>query len=116
MTRGDVALALIPYIDGTGGKRRPVLIVQSDHFNAKLPDTIVAAISTNLRNVGEPNQFLIDPATPEGAASGLVQPSAIRCDRLFTIDQRTLGRTIGHLPAATMARIDACLEAALGLP
>jgi len=114
MNRGDVVLALIPYIDGTGGKRRPVLVVQSNQFNQTALDTIVAAISTNLRGVGQANQLLIDPATEP--TSGLVQPSVVRCDRLFTIDQRSVGRTIGSLSAATMQQIDGCLKAALGLP
>jgi mRNA interferase MazF len=106
--------ALISYIDGTGGKRRPVLIVQGDHFNQTALDTIVAAISSNLRGVGQANQLLIDPATEP--ASGLVQPSVVRCDRLFTIDQRSVGRTIGRLSAATMQQVDGCLKAAPGLP
>jgi mRNA-degrading endonuclease toxin of MazEF toxin-antitoxin module len=91
-----------------------VLIVQSDQFNQATLNTIVAAISTNLRGVGQTNQLLIDPATEP--TSGLVQPSVVRCDRLFTIAQRSVGRTIGSLSAATMRQIDGCLKAALGLP
>jgi mRNA-degrading endonuclease toxin of MazEF toxin-antitoxin module len=46
----------------------------------------------------------------------LNQPSVVRCDRLFTIDQRSVGRTIGKLSAATMQHVDSCLKVALGLP
>ena len=63
MNRGDVVLALIPYIDGTGGKHRAVLIVQGDSFNQSALDTIIAAVSTNLQGAGQANQLLIDPAT-----------------------------------------------------
>jgi mRNA-degrading endonuclease toxin of MazEF toxin-antitoxin module len=91
-----------------------VLIVQCDQFNQTTLDTIVAAVSTTLRGIGQANQLLIDPATKP--TSGLVQPSVVRCDRLFTIDQRPVGRTIGSLSAATLRQIDGCLKAALDLP
>jgi mRNA interferase MazF len=115
MKRGDVVLVYIPYVDGPGGKTRPAVVVQRDEDNAKLAHTIVAAITTNLRNVTEPTQHRIDPADPEGRAAGVLHPSAIRCDRLFTVEQRMVIRTIGQLTPGTLARVDECLRAALGL-
>jgi mRNA-degrading endonuclease toxin of MazEF toxin-antitoxin module len=56
MKRGDIVLVWIPYIDGTGAKRRPALMVQADTFIHRYPTTLVAAISTNLSQVSEPTQ------------------------------------------------------------
>lgn len=112
MNRGDVVLIDFPFIEG-GRKRRPALVVQANALNAKLVSLIVAAISSNLKNVGQPTQTLVDPATE--TTSGLHTPSAVKCEVLFTADSRT-ARVIGALSAATMAQVDRCLKAALELP
>jgi mRNA-degrading endonuclease toxin of MazEF toxin-antitoxin module len=116
MKRGDIVLVYIPYIDGTGGKRRPALVIQADTFNRRYPTTLVAAISTNLSQVGEPTQWFVDPATLEGQTSGLQYPSVVHCDRIFTINQASVSRILGSLPGAAMDQVDACLKATQELP
>jgi mRNA interferase MazF len=114
--RGDVVLVPIPFTSGTGGKVRPALVVQSNHNNSRLVNTIVAIITTTThRATHQPTQLLIDPATPEGRQSGLLHSSAVKCEHLATIDQSLILRVIGTLPAATMAQVDACLKASLAL-
>jgi mRNA interferase MazF len=112
--RGDVVLVHIPYVDVQGGKNRPAVIIQRDEYNNKLTSTIVAAIASRLKK--EPTHYILDPTEPEGKAAGVLQASAIRCDRLFTVDQKLIRQTIGHLAPGTVARVDDCLRAALGLP
>ncbi len=114
--RGDVILAYIPNVGSPGGKVRPALIVQSDHNNARLQETIIAAITSNTSRVHEPTQLLVDVSTPEGAASGLLHNSAVRCERLHAIPQIDVRRVIGRLSDALMREIDNCLKAALAMP
>jgi mRNA interferase MazF len=115
MKRGDVVLVAFPYVSG-GGKNRPALVIQCDRNNQRLSNTIVAMITGNIRLAAtEPTQLLIDPATPEGKASGLAYPSAVKCENLYTVDQRDVPRILGSLDPALMARIDDCLRAALSL-
>src|SRR6516165_10570988 len=114
--RGDVILAYVPNVGSPGGRVRPALIVQSDHNNARLNETIIAAITSNTSRVHEATQLLIDVATPDGTASGLLHNSAVRCERLHSIPQADVRRVIGHLSDALMAQIGDCLKAALGLP
>lgn len=115
--RGDIVLVPLPFTSGTGGKVRPALVVQSDHNNQRLHDTIIAAITTTTHRARrEATQLLIDIGTPEGRQSGLLQTSAVKCEHLATLDQQLIRRVIGRLPPSTMAQIDACLKAALGLP
>jgi mRNA interferase MazF len=112
--RGDVVLIKSPYAGGGGAKHRPGLVVQCDANNSRLLNTIVAAISSNTRLAGsEPTQLLIDPATSSGAGSGLLHPSAVKCENLYTAAQSEIRRTIGHLRPDVMAKVDACLRAAL---
>jgi mRNA interferase MazF len=115
-SRGDVVIALFPLASGSGSKPRPVLVVQSDVYNAKLQNLIVAAITTNLKHAADPASALIDVSTPEGKASGLLQDSVVSCVNLATIDGSLVAKKIGRLPAALMQRVDASLKAALALP
>jgi mRNA-degrading endonuclease toxin of MazEF toxin-antitoxin module len=115
--RGEVVLVAFPYISGGGGKNRPALVIQADRNNQRLANTIVAMITGNTRlAMTEPTQLLIDPTTPEGSASGLGYPSAVKCENLYTISRRDIIRTLGSLPPTLMARVDACLKASLDLP
>src|SRR5438128_11932071 len=111
--RGDLILAFVPNVGGPGGKLRPALVVQSDHNNARLNETIIAAITSNVSRVHEPTQLLIDISTPDGAASGLLHNSAVRCERLHSIPQTDVRRVIGHLSDVLMQAIDDCLRASL---
>ncbi len=78
--------------------------------------TIIAAITSNTSRVHETTQLLIEVATPDGAASGLLHDSAVRCERLHSIPQADVRRVIGKLSDVLMPQIDDCLKAALGLP
>jgi mRNA-degrading endonuclease toxin of MazEF toxin-antitoxin module len=115
--RGDVVVVEIPYYDRPGGKERPAIVVQCDRNNGRLLSTLVVGVPTNLRHVArEPTQLLIDPATPEGQSSGLRQPSAVKCENLYTVSQARIKRTLGHLSDVLRQRLDDCLKAALELP
>jgi mRNA interferase MazF len=115
--RGDVVLLPIAFTSKVGAKLRPALVVQSDHNNVRLDDTIVAIITkTTHRAAREPTQFLVDINTPEGQQSGLLHTSAVKCEHLATVSVADINRVIGSLPPATLNLIDGCLKAALALP
>ncbi|HIE26009.1 TPA: hypothetical protein EYP66_01830 [Candidatus Poribacteria bacterium] len=62
----------LPYSDRTGRKVRPALVVQSDVWNQRLDDTILALItSSRHRRVGAATQYFIDISTSEGQQTGL---------------------------------------------
>lgn len=113
--RGDVVLALYPFAAGGGTKKRPVLVVQNDRDNQRLTNTIVVQITSNLRRADEPTHLLIELVTPEGRQSGLLADSVVSCVNLATIHEGRIDRVIGSLPPSLMARVDACLRAALQL-
>jgi len=115
INRGDVILAFVDNVGTSGGKVRPALIVQSDRNNNRLNETIIVAITSNTFRTQEPHQLLIDISTPDGAASGLLHNSAVRCERLHTIPQADIRRTIGRLSPTQMREIDTCLKSSLGI-
>ena len=115
MKRGDVVLVYIPFVGRPGGKSRPAVVVQSDILNAAIRETVIVEVTSNLSHAAKPHQLLVDVSTPEGALTGLLTDSAIRCERLHTIPQSDAMRTIGSLSAASMQRIDEALKAALDM-
>jgi mRNA interferase MazF len=94
---------------------RPALIVQNDRDNARMSNTIVAQITSNISRAHEDTQLLIDPGHPDWGLSGLRYASVVNCSSLGYIQQRHILRAIGSLSAQTMQEIDDCLRAALGL-
>lgn len=116
MNRGDVVVAPFPFQDKPGQKIRPAVIVQSDAENRRLANTILAMITGNLDDAGQPTTVLVDPRTPDGAGSGLSGPSLIKCHNLATMRQRRVLQVIGHLSDALMQQVSQALKAALELP
>lgn len=115
--RGNIVLVDFPYSDQTGRKVRPALIVQSDEWNQRLDDTILALItSSRYRRVGASTQYFIDISTSEGQQTGLRFDSIVQCENLITYDQSLILRVMGSLSAKTMQQIDGCLKAVLGIP
>ncbi len=102
-------------VAGMPKKIRPVLIVQSDVYNRKMTNTIVAMITTNLARASEPSHYLIDITTSEGSRSGLLYTSVVNCNTLTTVRQDDILRVLGSLSQAAMQQIDACLKAALAI-
>lgn len=116
MKRGDVVVAPFPFQDKPGEKIRPAVVVQSDAENRRLANTILATITGNLDDAGQATTVLVDPGTADGAGSGLLGPSLIKCYNLATMRQRRILQVIGHLSHALMQQVNQALKAALELP
>lgn len=115
MNRGDVVLVPFPFQDKLGEKIRPAVVVQSDAENQRLANTILAMITGNLDDAGQPTTVLVDPQTADGAGSGLKGPSLVKCYNLATERQRRILQTIRHLSDAVMQEVNQALKEALEL-
>ena len=116
VSRGDVVMTRFPHAAGTRGKERPVVVVQSDLYNATARHFLVAEITTNLVAASDPACLVIDVSTVEGKASGLAQNSLVGCLFMATVAESRISAPIGKLSPTLMRQIDTCLKAALGLP
>src|SRR5581483_3342468 len=96
VSRGDIVMARITFSDQTGAKHRPALVVSTDRNNAVIDDVVLASVSSYTRPAAFTHVF-VDPATPDGAGSGLLFPSYIQCENLFTLDKRFISRRMGHV-------------------
>ena len=114
--RGDIIIVDYPYSDQIRSKIRPALVVQSDLWNRRLDDTIIASItSSQRRRVGSPTQYFIDTTTTDGDQTGLRFNSIVQCDNLLTYNRNRILRVIGSLSDSAMQQVDACLKAALDI-
>jgi mRNA-degrading endonuclease toxin of MazEF toxin-antitoxin module len=114
--RADVVIARFPYAGRDGYKVRPAVVVQCDRLNQQIQNTILVMVTSNLRLVNvEPTQFLIDPSSSEGASSGLLGPSAVKCENLVTVPQAGILDTIGHLSDVLLKKLNVSLKAAIGV-
>jgi len=115
--RGDVVLVDFPFSDKTGHKVRPALVVQSDVWNQRLDDTVIALItSSRHRRIGAATQYSIDISTIEGQQTGLRLNSIVQCENIMTYHKSLILRVIGSLSASEMEQINTCLKATLSIP
>jgi mRNA interferase MazF len=111
--RGDVCKARFPHASGGKGKKRPVVVVQADGYNARLRHAIVAQVTSNLAEKDDPACLLIDGS--EASAAGLVQDSLVLGYLLSTMSESLLQEKIGRLSDEAMRKLDECLKAALDI-
>jgi len=117
VARGDVVLVDFPQAPGSASKRRPAVVVQSDHNNVRLTNSIFAMVSGNVRlAANEPAQVLIDVATLDGQQTGLRRTSAVKCENPYTLPQSVVIQTIGRMSDALMRQVDDALKSSLELP
>jgi mRNA interferase MazF len=91
--------------------RRPVLVIQSGHFNAsRLGTTVAAVITSNTRLAAMPGNVFV-PA----AATGLARDSVVNVAALVTLGQADLGSQTGHLPDALMDEVERGLRRVLAV-
>jgi len=87
--RGEIVLVPVPFSDLSTIKRRPVLVVSNTSHNDTSRDMTVVAITSNLQQRGimiETNDLLVGK---------LPKPSLIRCEKIYTVEQRIVIKRIG---------------------
>jgi len=110
--RGDICWADLGEPRGSKpAKRRPVLVIQADAYNAsKLGTTLVAVITSNTAFAAMPGNVFL-PAV----ASGLPKDSVLNVTALVTVDKADLDPPVSRLPASLMSEIDRGLRRVLNL-
>ena len=104
MIKGEIWWANLP-TDPYGsepGKRRPVLIIQSDAINrSNIRTVICAVITSNMNQAQVPGNILL-----EKSISGLAKTSVANFSQIFTIDKTRLIEQVLMLPKNYIAKIN----------
>ncbi len=107
--RGEVWVA--DFNPGRGSEQRgirPALVIQNDIGNQHAATTIVAAITTTIRDCFV--TVVLDPHV-----AGLEQRSMINLAQILTSDKTRLMRKLGALSEARVKDVDTALRISLGL-
>lgn len=105
--RGEVWL--VNFNPGRGSEQkgiRPALVIQNDTGNIYASTTIVAAITTTIK------EFPVTVVVAEGEG-GLKQRSMVNLAQLLTIDKRRLQKRLGSLSDSVMERVGEAIRVSL---
>ncbi|MBI1813119.1 type II toxin-antitoxin system PemK/MazF family toxin [Candidatus Peregrinibacteria bacterium] len=100
---GDIVLVLFPFTDFSTAKQRPCVVLSSSRFNRSHRDVILAAITSNVHDRPDENEYLLTDR--EQQMCGLPKVSMIKAAKIVTVDQRLVRVRLGRLPAASLQRI-----------
>ena len=93
------------------GKRRPVLVVQSNAYNRSRLGTVVAAVITSNTSLAALPGNVFLPAT----VTGLPKDSVVNVTAVMTLDRGDLGDLITTVPTYLSNEVDQGLRRVLAL-
>ncbi len=105
--RGEIWL--VNFNPGRGSEQkgiRPALVVQNDTGNIYAATTIVAAITTTIK------EFPVTVVVPSGEG-GLRQRSMVNLAQLLTVDKARLQKRLGSLTEVVMDKVDEAIRISL---
>lgn len=79
--QGDILLIPIPFSNLSITKQRPVLVLSNDNYNQFTKDLLVAAITSQLKDI----DYSILITQDDLAEGNLKVTSAIRADKIYTL-------------------------------
>ncbi len=103
ITRGEIHWADLGAASGSRpAKRRPVLVVQSDPYNASRLATVVAVVITSNTTLAAMPGNVFLPAT----ATGLPRDSVVNVTAVVTLNKTDLTDRVGGLSPSLMHEVD----------
>lgn len=99
MDIGTVVLRYIPFVDGPGGKLRPVLVLGSrTGADGTVHVTAAWGSSQRVSHTGHwPHEMVVDPSLPEGKGSGLHRATRFDLRYRLAFDVAPTDRILGKL-------------------
>lgn len=111
--QGEIVLVPFPYSDLSGSKKRPVLVVSNDVYNASFPDIVVAAITSK---IGNADAYSLALESKDLEIGQLPESSLIRVHKLFTVEQSRILRRFSKLNEAKLRETLALLQRLFDFP
>ena len=109
LRRGEVWL--VNFNPGRGSEQRgirPALVIQNDTGNIYASTTIVAAITTTIKEF----PIMVVLAVGDG---GLRQRSMVNTGQILTIDKARLQKRLGRLSDSNMRRVETAIRVSLDI-
>jgi mRNA interferase MazF len=96
LTFGTIVLVPFPFTDQTASKQRPAVVVSTDAYNAARPDTILMAITSQLRASSAGGGAYGEVWLTQWQKAGLLKPSLVK-PVIATLEQHLIIRQLGTL-------------------
>jgi mRNA interferase MazF len=100
---GTVVLIPFPFSDLTGLKQRPALVLSSETSQQETKQIICMMITS------AKSTYSTDYILTSWQESGLLKPSVIKVNRVFTINADLIKKTLGGIPENDFASIRSIL-------
>jgi mRNA interferase MazF len=111
ISRGDIVLVdLNPVIGTEQTGIRPAVIIQNNRANKVSPHTIIAPLTSKIRNAILPSHVFLESTT-----QGLTQDSVVLCEQIRVIDKRRILKHLGKIPDAKVLELNSALIAILDI-
>ena len=113
MTALVLLRGLIVTADSSGvysGKPRPAVVVQANRWLQGHPSVTLCPLTSTLLHA----PLVRIPVRPSGT-NGLLKPSQLMADKLFSVPTAAIGAVVGQLEAADLAELDLALRSWLEL-
>ena len=107
---GDVVLVPYPLTEPSPSKRRPAVILSSDHYNSSTGEIMIAPVTAHGRSVPR----IGDHTIIDWQEAGLLGPATVRT-RLITIRASHVLRRIGAVSQRDMAGLSQWLRRVMDL-
>jgi mRNA interferase MazF len=107
---GDIILVPFPLTASSAGKRRPAVVVSSDHYNSSTGEVIIAPVAARARLAPR----LGDHAIVDWREAGLLGPATVRA-RVVTLPASRVLRRLGALSKRDMDGLSQWLRRVLEL-
>jgi mRNA interferase MazF len=115
MNKWDVVLLSYPFTDLSASKVRPALVISPNSYNATNQDGVFVLITTNTTR-RSPYDIVVMRSHPEFPTTGLRFDSAIRIDKIATLNRKLYVATLGSAGSQLQADVEKQLRLFLELP
>ncbi len=96
---GDVVLVEVVFSEGIGSKKRPALVISSNHYHRNRNEVIIAAITSNIKR-----ELFGDTKIENWKEAGLIYPSLVTAI-VQTIKASMIARKLGALPQEDFRKV-----------
>ena len=96
--QGEVVIVPFPFSDLSSFKRRPVLVMSNNDYNAKADDIVVCGITSVMRD--QPYSIVFD--NEDLMVGEIPKMSRIKADKFFTIKQTKVVKSIALVSEKTL--------------
>ena len=106
----ELILISYPFSEFNASKVRPAVVVSNDRYNQEFDDVIVVPVTTNLSL----RKHVVRLSDSELEHGHLITESVIKVDRILSMNQKLVRKSIGSVKKDVLVRIRSIITELLG--